>query len=114
MWSSSLACALATTSRIDPEESSWSPLPDRSAKPRPGRAAVRAIQDGVFDHMVTLVRASQEPYVCTTGLAPLDQIANVARPMPPEYVGADGHSITEDSGRYAGPLAGSLPVMPPG
>ena len=34
-------------------------------------------------------------YECTTGLAPLEQIANVERKLPEEYVNEAGNDVTK-------------------
>jgi 6-phosphofructokinase len=75
-----------------------------------GRAAVRHAADGPDGHMVTLVRESPEPYRWTTGLAPLEKIANAERKMPDAFIAPDGNDVTEAFLAYARPLIG--PPLP--
>lgn len=75
-----------------------------------GRAAVRHAVEGQDGHMVTLVRESSEPYRWTTGLAPLEKIANAERKVPDAFISADGNDVTEAFLEYARPLIG--PPLP--
>ena len=75
-----------------------------------GAAAVAQACQGVSDQMVTLVRVSQEPYRCETGLAPLAAVANAERPLPDEFISESGNDVTPAFIAYARPLiGGSLP-----
>ena len=56
--------------------------------------------------MVTILRASDEPYRAAYGVVPLDRIANTERLLPDEFIGADGRSVTPAFRRYALPLLG--------
>ncbi len=76
-----------------------------------GSAAVRHACEGVTDKMVTLVRTSSNPYRCETGLADLVAVANAERPMPDEFINADGNDITPAFIEYARPLIGG--PLPP-
>lgn len=76
-----------------------------------GRAAVRALARGESDQMVTLVRELGPVYACTTGLAPLEQIANVHRPFPAEFISPEGTGVTPAFRDYALPLIGG--ALPP-
>jgi 6-phosphofructokinase 1 len=76
-----------------------------------GAAAVRRACEGVTDKMVTLVRVSNSPYKCDTGLADLQDVANAERPMPDEFINADGNDITPAFIDYARPLIGG--PLPP-
>ncbi|MDP6543033.1 MAG: 6-phosphofructokinase [Phycisphaerae bacterium] len=70
-----------------------------------GQAAVAAAVDGVSGKMITLVRNSDSGrYVCTTGLADLEDVANGEKMLPPEFIDADGTGITEAFRQYALPL----------
>ena len=71
-----------------------------------GRAAVRAAMDGLSGYMVTLIRESDEPYVCTTGLARVEDIANRERHLPAEFMNEAGNYPTEAFLKYAQPLIG--------
>jgi 6-phosphofructokinase 1 len=62
--------------------------------------------------MVTLERASDDPYVCKTGLAPLAAVANAEKVMPRELVNEAGNMISPAFWRYAEPLIdGPLPPL---
>lgn len=69
-----------------------------------GKAAVELALTGKSGLMVTIERQSDVPYVWTTGSAPLDQVANVERKMPRDFIRADGFHITEACRRYLSPL----------
>lgn len=71
-----------------------------------GVAAVQAALAGETDKMVTLIRVSQEPYRCVTGLAPLVTIANAERRMPEHFLNQEGNFVTEAFLAYARPLLG--------
>ena len=72
-----------------------------------GRAAVRYALEGVSDRMVTLVRAEGDEYSCTTGVAPLADVAGKVRRMPPCFLDPDNHAVTDAFLRYACPLIGA-------
>ena len=74
-----------------------------------GRAAVRAALNGQSDVMVTLERLPGSTYACTTGLAPLSEVAGKVKQMPKDYLG-DGFSVTDAFIDYAKPLIG--PPLP--
>jgi 6-phosphofructokinase len=76
-----------------------------------GATAVAQAVAGVSDQMITLVRTSNSPYRCETGLAPLEAVANAERPVPKEYINAEGNDVTEAFLDYARPLIGS--PLPP-
>ncbi len=83
-----------------------SPVDEREAF-AVGRAAVRAALRGQGGQMVTLVRRSDAPYRCATGLAPLATVANQSRELPAEFIGPDAaEPITAAFVRYAQPLLG--------
>lgn len=71
-----------------------------------GAAAVAHACAGVTDQMVTLKRVRQSPYKCETNLAPLEAVANAERPMPAEFISADGNGVTAAFLDYARPLMG--------
>lgn len=78
-----------------------------------GLAGTRAILDSESDKMVILVRQNEPEYHCTTGLADLDQIANVQRVVPATYLDTTQTMITPAFTSYALPLIGaSLPAYP--
>jgi 6-phosphofructokinase 1 len=76
-----------------------------------GEAAVWRACEGVSDKMITLERVSQDPYRCETGLAPLEEVANAERPVPDEFISADGNDVTAAFIDYARPLIGG--PLPP-
>src|SRR6185369_11393784 len=55
-----------------------------------GEAAVRAAMEEKSGYMVKLVRMQSERYKWTTDLQPLDDIANVAHPIPRDWFSDDG------------------------
>mgnify|MGYP001080763265 CR=1 FL=1 len=69
-----------------------------------GRAAVEYAVAGKSGVMVTIERKSDEPYEWDLGEAPLEEIANVEKAMPREYISEDGFHITEAGRRYLAPL----------
>ncbi len=74
-----------------------------------GQAAVELARQGKTGLMVTLERTSSDPYQCTTGTVPLADVAVRAKPMPDEYLSADGSFVTEAFLDYVRPLVGDLP-----
>lgn len=79
---------------------------DREEAYRVGRAAVRAALAGESDKMVTLLRQPGPTYAIETGLAPLDEVANVERKLPREFINDQGNGVTEGFIEYARPLIG--------
>jgi ATP-dependent phosphofructokinase / diphosphate-dependent phosphofructokinase len=73
---------------------------------RVGQRAVQSAVDGETDRMITLVRESDDPYRCETSLAPLDEIANHVRALPPEFLTEDRMGVTPEFVDYARPLLG--------
>ncbi len=71
-----------------------------------GREAVRQAVEGTGGYMVTLVREPGEAYHCTTGLAPLEAVANVEKLLPDEFINEAGNFVTEAFKAYARPLLG--------
>jgi len=71
-----------------------------------GQTAVTLATAGVSGVMVTLQREPGGAYRCTTGTAPLDQVANAERFLPDEYINAQGNDVTEAFLEYARPLIG--------
>ena len=69
-----------------------------------GEAAVRAAIEGQSGFMVKLVRKSDEPYKWTTGLQPLEDIANQEALIPREWINEDGWLPNEKFEKYARPL----------
>jgi 6-phosphofructokinase 1 len=69
-----------------------------------GKAAVELAIKGRSGVMVTIDRLKDRPYKWKTGEAPLDQVANVEKKMPRDFITADGFHITAKCRRYLAPL----------
>ena len=69
-----------------------------------GEAAVRAAVAGQSGFMVKIVRLQNNPYKWTTGLQPLQDIANVEHVIPRDWISADGFMPNEKFIEYARPL----------
>jgi 6-phosphofructokinase 1 len=69
-----------------------------------GVAAVNLALQGKTAIMATIRRLSDAPYRWEVGEAPLRDVANVERKMPPEFISADGFHITEACRTYLQPL----------
>ncbi len=75
-----------------------------------GVAAVDLALQGKNAVMATIERLADKPYRWQIGHAPLAEIANVERKMPPEFISPDGFHITEACRTYLQPLiAGEEP-----
>lgn len=72
-----------------------------------GRAAVRGALAGTTDQMVILERAEGPTYRCTIGMVELEQIANVEKRLPGDFVNQEGNFVTEAFMDYALPLVGA-------
>jgi 6-phosphofructokinase 1 len=69
-----------------------------------GEAAVRAAVQGESGFMVKIVRLQSSPYKWTTGLQPLQDIANVEHLVPRDWLTEDGFLPNEKFIEYARPL----------
>ena len=88
---------VATTSKVDAAEAYMV-----------GREAARHAVKGRTGVMVTLVRTSEKPYRCDTGLAPLEAIAGKERLLPEGFVQDDETGLpTQAFYDYAMPLIGA-------
>jgi 6-phosphofructokinase 1 len=77
-----------------------------------GKVAVRYALEGHTDRMITLVREPGKEYHCTTGLAPLEDVAGQEKLLPGEYVDTPSGLPTEAFIEYARPLIGvELPTF---
>ncbi len=74
-----------------------------------GRRAVELAAEGVSGAMVSIVRESTDPYRWSLGTAPLAEVAVEAKPMPDEYINAEGNDVTPACIEYLRPLIGPLP-----
>jgi 6-phosphofructokinase 1 len=71
-----------------------------------GAKAVKYALKGISDRMVTLVRESNAPYKCVTGLAKLEDVANAQKQVPDHFINSEGNFVTEAFIEYAKPLIG--------
>lgn len=69
-----------------------------------GKAAVEMALAGENAVMPTVDRKSDQPYVWEIGKAKLEDVANVEKMMPKEFITDDGFGITEACRRYLTPL----------
>jgi 6-phosphofructokinase 1 len=69
-----------------------------------GRAAVSMALEGRSAVMVSIKRVSDAPYRWEITEAPLNEVANVERKMPRDFISEDGFGITEACRRYLSPL----------
>ena len=69
-----------------------------------GQAAVEMAIAGKNGVMPAIIRGSGEQYSWTIEEAPLDQVANVEKKMPRDYISDDGYGITEKGRAYLSPL----------
>jgi len=76
---------------------------------RCGVEAVRMAERGESGYMVSINRASEDPYEVTLGKVSLSEVAVAARPMPAEYFNATGNFVSDAFLKYMTPLTGELP-----
>ncbi len=69
-----------------------------------GKAAVEMAIAGENAVMPTIDRKSDVPYVWEIGKAKLENVANVEKMMPKDFITEDGFGITEACRRYLAPL----------
>jgi 6-phosphofructokinase 1 len=69
-----------------------------------GKAAVEFALKGHNSVMPTIVRTSNKPYRWKIGMASLDQVANVEKMLPRDYITPDGFHITAKGRKYLAPL----------
>lgn len=69
-----------------------------------GRAAVEYALAGKNSVMVTIEREVGDTYNWTLGEAPLNQVANVEKMMPQDFISPDGFGITQKARNYLAPL----------
>jgi 6-phosphofructokinase 1 len=74
-----------------------------------GRAAVDLGKKGINGLMVSLQRKPGPKYECTTGTVDLSEVAVKAKPMPDQYINAQGNFVTDAFLDYCRPLVGELP-----
>ncbi len=69
-----------------------------------GAEAVRYALNDKSGIMVTLERVSSEPYKCVCGETALENVANLEKKVPLEWINKEGNYVTEDFIKYARPL----------
>ncbi len=69
-----------------------------------GKAAVELALNGENAVMPTIVRVSDHPYRWEIGKTDLDQVANVEKKMPRNFISEDGFGITRECRDYLLPL----------
>jgi 6-phosphofructokinase len=69
-----------------------------------GKAAVEFALAGRNAVMPAILRTSDQPYRWKIGAAPLEQVANVEKKLPRNYISADGYGITAKARAYLEPL----------
>jgi 6-phosphofructokinase len=69
-----------------------------------GKAAVEFALAGENAVMPAILRTSSDPYAWEIGKAPLAEVANVEKMMPPEFISEDGFGITDACREYLLPL----------
>ena len=74
-----------------------------------GQQAVALAKQEKTGLMVTLERSAGSEYSCVTGTAALNEVAIKAKPMPDEYISADGSFVTDAFFEYLRPLVGTFP-----
>lgn len=74
-----------------------------------GMRAVELAVAGTSGVMVSIIRKSNDPYQRTLGTVPLAEVAGGAKPMPDEYINAEGNYVTPACIEYLKPIVGTLP-----
>jgi len=69
-----------------------------------GQEAVRQAAKGTTGYMVTLIRKSNKPYKCVTGIAKLSDVANGESMLPRDFMDASGTLISKKFRDYLAPL----------
>ncbi|WP_028299809.1 6-phosphofructokinase [Oceanospirillum beijerinckii] len=77
-----------------------------------GQAAVEMAVAGKNAVMPAIIRTSNAPFAWTIEEAPLDQVANVEKFMPRDFITEDGFGITEACREYLEPLIRGQAELP--
>ena len=77
-----------------------------------GSYAVQRALCGETGQMVTFIRQSSRPYVLSYGTADVNQICNLEKTVPAEWITKDGSDISNDFVDYAAPLIQGTAVVP--
>lgn len=95
-------CAGHMTSRVDITEAY-----------QVGGSAVKAAFEGETGKVIILKRESSDPYICTTDIADVREIANIEKKVPLEWIINDGTYVSDELVHYIKPLiqAELTPVM---
>jgi len=78
---------------------------------RVGQTAVREAVNEKSGYMVALLREEGKEYHCRAELVPLEEVANVRKDVPDEYINSAGNDVTPKFLDYAQPLIGA-PLHP--
>lgn len=79
-----------------------------------GQEAVRQAVAGTSGFMESLVRESDQPYRCSTGLTPLARVANGVKQLPRHFPDEAGTSISDALRKDTGPADPGRGATPPG
>lgn len=91
-------CAIDRASAVDLDEAY-----------RCGERAVELAEGGSSGVMVSILRTSDTPYRQELSTIALEEVAARTKPMPDEFLSADGHDVTRAFVDYLKPLVGELP-----
>ena len=69
-----------------------------------GMRAVEEVNNGNTGMMVTLLRESNDPYKCVTGIYDIHDIANVEKKIPADWIDEENHQMKDEFLEYARPL----------
>src|SRR6266850_1835996 len=69
-----------------------------------GQAAVEFALQGHTAVMPSIVRVSDQPYIWTIGMAPLEEVVKQEKRLPREFISPDGFHITPQCRTYLAPL----------
>jgi len=72
-----------------------------------GEKAVKIAVNGETGKMITLVREEGYEYKCKTGISLFEEVANIEKIVPSEFINKEGNFITDAFIEYALPLIGS-------
>ena len=76
-----------------------------------GEAGVKQALAGANAVMITVERLGDQPYAWSTSSAPLEDVANREKELPPEFITEDGYGITPAARSYLQPLiTGEAPL----
>ncbi|MCX7622194.1 MAG: diphosphate--fructose-6-phosphate 1-phosphotransferase [Thermomicrobium sp.] len=81
---------------------------DREEARAIGHAAVDRLAAGPDAVSIALERLADEPYRIAFRPVPLESVAGRERPVPPDFIAADGRGVTDAFFRYARPLVEPL------